>query len=67
MQSRDLNGHDDHHVHLSGVRKVLNEILFDTRTLVGRITNWSMLALIMIVVISSMFNTVDAYNAQWGE
>jgi voltage-gated potassium channel len=67
MQSKDLKGHDDHHVHLSGVRKVLNEILFDTRTLVGRITNWSMLALIMIVVISSMFNTVDAYNAQWGE
>lgn len=67
MQSKDVKDLDDHHVHLSGLRKVLNEILFDTRTLAGRITNWSMLALIMIVVVSSMFNTVEAYNAQWGE
>ena len=64
MQPKDQ---EDHHLHLSGPRKFLNEILFDTRTLPGKITNWSMLALILVVVIGSMVNTVDAYSANWGD
>ena len=67
MHSKDIKDPEDHHLHLSGPRRVLNEVLFDTRTLGGRITNISMLVLIMIVVIGSMINTVDVYNAQWGE
>jgi len=67
MHTKDIKDQDDHHLHLSGPRKFLNEILFDTRTLAGKITNGVMLALIMIVVIGSMINTVDVYNAQWGE
>jgi len=67
MQKKDIKDQDDHHIHLTGLRKVLNEILFDTRTLAGRITNWGMLALIMVVVIGSMVNTVDAYSAKWGD
>jgi len=64
---KDIQSEADHHVHLSAPRKFFNELLFDTRTLAGRITNWSMLTLIMVVVIAAMVNTVDAFNKQWGQ
>ncbi|GAV19709.1 potassium voltage-gated channel Shal-related subfamily D member 2 [Mariprofundus micogutta] len=64
---KDVKLESDHHLHLSVPRKYLNELLFDTRTLAGRVTNWGMLSLIMVVVIGSMVNTVDVYNEKWGE
>lgn len=67
MHRKDSKASEEHHLQLTGLRKALNEILFDTRTLAGRITNWGMLALIMVVVIGSMINTVDAYNVKWGD
>ncbi len=64
---KDINSDADHHVHLNVPRKFLNELLFDTRTLAGRITNWAMLTLIMVVVTAAMLNTVTGYNKQWGQ
>jgi len=67
MTAKDIKSDADHHLHLSPPRKFFNEILFDTRTLAGRVTNWSLLGLILLVVAASMLNTVDSIQQQWGE
>ncbi|MFQ5519662.1 MAG: ion transporter, partial [Mariprofundus sp.] len=63
---KDIRTAEDH-ISLSAPRKLLNGLLFDTRTVGGRITNWGMLALIMVVVVASMLNTVELFRTAWGD
>jgi len=67
MDAKDIKSESDHHLHLSPPRKFFNEILFDTRTVVGRVVNWSLLGLILLVVAVSMLNTVEGIQQQWGD
>jgi len=63
---RDVIHPGDHSLELSGVRKALNIVLFDTRTLSGKLTNWLLLLLIIAVVVASMLATIHGVGEQWG-
>ncbi|PJA34626.1 MAG: hypothetical protein CO187_00300, partial [Zetaproteobacteria bacterium CG_4_9_14_3_um_filter_53_7] len=64
---KDIKTEADHHIYLSPPRKILNMVLFDTRTTVGNVTNWAILGLIMIVVSAAMLDTIDTYHHLWGD
>jgi len=52
---------------MSGMRRLLNILLFEVRTVPGRFFNISMLLLIMGAVVVSMLDTVPGLHHAWGK
>jgi len=50
-----------------GLREKLRRCLFELKTPIGRITNYSILGLIMVSVLIAMMDTLPDFHQQWGK